>query len=66
MEERYPELRNMKANELFIEWACIMQGTHAVKLNLKRIIKKKDKDSLARELKATYQGDRIYMSTIFT
>lgn len=66
MEEQYPELKNMKLNEMFIEFARVeKEGQILAKFRMNSIALKKDRDVIARGLKAQYQGDQVYLTTIF-
>lgn len=63
-ETEYPELKTMKAGEVFIEWACIVKGTEFFKVYIKKVIAKKDTKSEVSELKKVYNSDDVYLCTI--
>ena len=64
-EAEYPELLNMKQGEIFVENASIWKdGKKIAHVEVARVINSKDKNDLAKGLKAKYDGDECYMITI--
>lgn len=64
-ETEYPELLNMKQGDLFVENAVIWKdGKKIAHIDIKQMISAKDKNDLAKELKAKYDGDDCYMIII--
>jgi hypothetical protein len=53
-EIQYPELKEMKSGEIFIEWAYIVRFTGILKLYLRKIISKKEQNTFIRALKTEY------------
>ena len=54
----YPELKDMKSSEIFIEWAYIVKGFGLVeKIHLRKIIPKKEQNVLIKALKMEYGID---------
>lgn len=53
-EIQYPELKDMKPNEIFIEWAYIIKSKNVIKIHIKRVIPKKEKTIFVKALKLEY------------
>ena len=53
-ETQYPELKDMKPGEIFIEWAYIVKSKNVIKIHVKRIIPKKEKTIFVKALKLEY------------
>jgi hypothetical protein len=53
-ETLYPELKEMKSSEIFIEWAYIVIGFKTIKIHIRRIINKKEKIIFVKALKQEY------------
>jgi len=47
----YPELKDMKSNEIFVEWAYLIRTTGVEKLHIKTIIPKKELKAFTKALK---------------
>jgi len=54
LEILYPELKNMKSNEIFIEWAFIVKTKNIIKIHIKKVIPKKEKTIFVKALKLEY------------
>ena len=54
LETQYPELKEMKKDELFIEWAYIVKEFHYTKVYVRKIIPKKEKSIFIKALKLEY------------
>ena len=63
-ETEYPELKSMKASEVFIEWACIVKGSEFFKVYIKKLIAKKDTKAEVFNLKKLHNSDDVYLCTI--
>jgi len=64
-ETEYPELLSMKQGEIFVENAVIWkEGKKIAHVDIRQVINMKDKNDLAKELKARYTGDECYMIII--
>ena len=51
----YPELKNMKSSEIFIQWAVIVRDfTVDKRIHIRRIIPKKEQNALIKALKQEY------------
>jgi hypothetical protein len=62
-ETLYPELKEMKSSEIFIEWAYIVKGFGLVeKIHVRRVIPKKQQGIFIKALKEQYgiQQDKSY------
>jgi len=53
-EMQYPELKNMKENEMFVEWVYIVKPMGVLKLYIKKIIPKKERNAFVKALKVEY------------
>jgi hypothetical protein len=54
-ETQYPELKDMKLTEVFIEWAIMVEDFNVVrKIHVRRIIPKKEQNMLIKALKQEY------------
>ena len=53
-EIQYPELKEMKDSEIFIEWAYIVKSKNVIKIHVKRVISKKEKTIFVKALKLEY------------
>ena len=53
-ETQYPELKDMKSSEIFIEWAFIVKKDRLIKLYLKKIIPKKEMMIFRKALRSEY------------
>ena len=51
-----PEL---KTGEIYIEGAYLGKGVEAFPIKIGRVVKKKERDEFARELRAEYKADRV-------
>jgi hypothetical protein len=55
LESVYPELKTMKASEIFIEWAYIVKGFKLEqKVHIRRVIPQAEKNALIKALKLVY------------
>ena len=55
LEIKYPELKEMKPDELFVEWAYISKNDEVVrKVFIGRVIKEVERPALTRALKFIY------------
>jgi hypothetical protein len=54
LEVQYPELKEMKKDELFIEWAYIVKEFNYIKVYVRKIIPKKEKNIFVKALKQEY------------
>jgi hypothetical protein len=54
LETMYPELIEMKKDEIFIEWAYIVKEFNYIKVYVKKIIPKKEKNIFVKALKVEY------------
>jgi len=54
LEIQYPELKNMKSNEIFIEWAYIVKSKNVIKIHVRKVIPKKEKTIFVKALKLEY------------
>ena len=54
LEILYPELKNMKSNEIFIEWAFIVKTKNIIKIHIRKVIPKKEKTIFVKALKLEY------------
>jgi hypothetical protein len=62
-ETLYPELKEMKSSEIFIEWAYIVKGFRLVeKIHVRRVIPRKEKNIFVKALKQEYgiRGEEYY------
>jgi hypothetical protein len=60
LEVLYPELKTMKASEIFIEWAYVVKGFGMPqKIHLRRIIPKKELPAFNKALKMVYGVDSL-------
>ena len=50
----YPELKTMKSDELFIEWAYIVKTKNVIKIHVKKLIPKKEKTIFVKALILEY------------
>lgn len=53
-EVQYPELKHMKDSEMFVEWAYIVRPAGLLKLYLKKIIPKKERNIFVKALMLEY------------
>lgn len=61
----YPELKEMKNDEIFVEWAYVIRPSGVLKLHVATMIQKKAKDTFVRALKQKYGEEEIELVTIF-
>jgi hypothetical protein len=65
---QYPELDTMGDDDLFIEGAWIFKGEmpheEAAHIRIRRMIKKSERDTLARSLKKSYNVNRVDFRSI--
>lgn len=54
LEILYSELKDMKPDELFIEWAFIVKSKNIIKIHIKKVIPKKEKTIFVKALKLEY------------
>jgi hypothetical protein len=54
IEKLYPELKDMKANEIFIDWAFIVKSKNIIKIHVRKVILKKEKIIFVKALKLEY------------
>ena len=54
LEVQYPELKDMKSLEIFIEWAYVVIGFKTIKIHIRKIIPKKEKTIFVKALKQEY------------
>jgi hypothetical protein len=68
MKAQYPEIENLLDDEIFIEGANMYKGEmfheEISQVRLRRVIKRIDADALKRELKLSYNVNRINFITI--
>ena len=53
-EDKYPELKDMKPNEIFVEWAYIVKSKNIIKIHVRKVINKKEKTIFVKALKLEY------------
>lgn len=69
-ESKYPELKQMKPNEMFIEWAYIVcnwnhvRKTKVIKLQVCKIIPKKERNEFVKKLEEKYNAEFVNLATI--
>jgi hypothetical protein len=54
IEVQYPELINMKKDELFVEWAYIVKEFRYIKVYIRKIIPKKERNIFKKALELEY------------
>jgi hypothetical protein len=54
LEGQYPELKDMKDSEMFIEWAYIVKTSGVTKLPIKRIFPKKERNAFVKVLELVH------------
>lgn len=67
-ETMYPELKEMKDSEMFIEWAYITKPSGYLKIHIKTVINKKSRDIFVKALKQEHNvvdDEEIQLITIY-
>lgn len=69
-EVKYPELKEMKSNEVFVEWAYAVKNnehkatSEVLKIQLCRIIPKAELKAFVKALRLEYNATEIDLATI--
>lgn len=54
LEIQYPELKDMKFNEIFVEWVYVIKSKNIIKIHTKKVIPKKEISIFVKAFKLEY------------
>lgn len=68
-ETKYPELKTMEPDEMFVEWVYAVKWvtekkSEVIRIPARRIIKRKDRDIFTSRLREKYNATEINLATI--
>lgn len=64
MGEKYPQLKDMKSSEIFVEMVRVFKDNHHSFISIGRIIDKKDQSGMIKALQGQLATKDIYLVTI--